>query len=102
MLYNHCTLPVMDAFVIKRRMETLLNIVGREKYRYGINILYEIINNLKQVNISSDISADDIEFLIRYITLIIEDIKNGERAENKIKQSVLETITFLENLIDRE
>lgn len=100
MLYNHCTLPVMDAFIIKRRMETLLNIVGRDKYRYGINMLYEIINNLKQTDITSDISAEDIEFLIKYINLIIEDIKKSERAENDIKQSVLETITFLDHLMN--
>jgi len=90
----------MDAFIIKRRMETLLNIVGRDKYRYGINMLYEIINNLKQTDITSDISAEDIEFLIKYINLIIEDIKKSERAENDIKQSVLETITFLDHLMN--
>jgi hypothetical protein len=103
MIYIPFSLPIFDSFVVKRRMDTVLIQLNKNKHRRStaINMLYEIIDNFKCENLITDLQEDQIDFILKNIKIIIEYMKAGkpDLTEKLVKQFVIEMIVYLDKIV---
>lgn len=90
-------LPVFDGYVIRRRMETIYSLIDRDNHRKSIKMCYEILENLKQENVMTDLSEEDNIILTENLNIIIENIKDIFRSDETIKKNVMMLIEHIKS-----
>lgn len=95
MIYIPRYLTVFDGFVIRRRMETINTLIDKKNHRKGIRMCYEILENLKQENVMTDLTENDTIILTENINVIIDNIKETFRCDTKIKENINKVIEHI-------
>lgn len=97
MIYMQVYLSVFDGFVIRRRMETIYSLIENKNHRKSIKMCYEILENLKQEDVITDLTENDTIILTENVNTIINNIKDSFRCDAKIKENVMKTLEHIKN-----
>lgn len=97
MIYIPRYLSIFDGFVIRRRMETIYSLIENKNHRKSIKMCYEILENLKQEDVMTDLTEDDNIILTQNVNNIIDNIKDSFRCDTKIKENVMKALEHIKN-----